>query len=277
MTGAQRSIEKKGRNRRPVMALEALEGRQLLSAGITVYEEPGAKFTADLGNFVTIAPGTGLQATVNWGDGTTSKGVLKSDGVVGVDEINFEVDGTHKYRKAGTYAIKATVFQPGPSPTTYVRLVASFSDTAIVSRGNTVLNGEVSGTYLAAPTSVAIGAEYIFNGTGTAGVLGAVSAHGDVILPGPTATTTATATGMLTLTNISASPVNSGSVTLKLTGPTESSLGTFPTTLTYVITGGTGAFAGATGVGTIAVTLGSDGSNSFTFDITSLLPPTPVV
>ena len=78
------------------------------------------------------------------------------------------------------------------------------------------------------------------------------------------------------MTSISASPVNSGSVTLQLTAPPVASPEAFPSVLDYVITGGTGAFAGATGSGTIAVTLGSDGSNTFTFDITSLLPPTPV-
>jgi len=239
-------------------------------------ELKGVKFTADLGNFVILAPGTGLKATINWGDGTQSKGVLKSDGPVGIDEISYEVDGTHKYKNAGDYTIEVTVIQSGPGPTTPVRLIASFSDTAIVARGNTLLNGAISGTYSAAPTAVTVGAEYIFNGTGTAGDLGAVGAKGEVTLPGPAAS--GTATGTLTLTSISASAVNSGSVTLKLTGATQSSVGTFPATLDYVITGGTGAFEGASGVGTIAVILGGPGgSNSFTFDIHSLLPPTPVV
>jgi hypothetical protein len=75
----------------------------------------------------------------------------------------------------------------------------------------------------------------------------------------------------LTQTSPSASPVLN-SVTLKLIGPIQAGPGTFPTTLTYTIASGTGAFAGATGSGTIAVTLNSD--MTFTFVITSLVTPT---
>ena len=188
--GLGREAKATDRDSRRMATIERLEGRCLLSSvitgtSVTLYEQPGVPFTADLGNFVTIAPGTNLQAAITWGDGSFSQGVVKADGVVGIDEVNFEVDGTHTYNKVGMYRIQAIVYQPSPTPTTAVRLVATFNDEAIVARGNTVLNGVISGTYLAAPTSVAVGAEYIFNGTGTAGVLGPVSAHGDVILPGP--------------------------------------------------------------------------------------------
>jgi hypothetical protein len=262
------------------VVLEALECRQLLSVSaaaapsgpasgsIVLHERAGVQFTADLGNFVFLAPGTNLQASVSWGDGSVSKGVIKADGIVGVDQIDFEVDGTHTYANAGTYAINAAVFLPGPTPTTEVRLVASFNDKAVVSRGNVLLNGSISGTYLLAPTSVDTGAEYIFTGAGTAGDLGAVYAQGNVILPG--LVTTGHATGTLTLSSIGTTPANSGSVTLKLTGPAEPGFGQFPSTLNYVITGGTGAFAGATGAGSIAVTLSG---NQFEFDITSDLIP----
>jgi len=268
--------------------MERLEDRQLLSmtvvsapvaaSGTVLHEKVGLRFTADLGHFVTIAPGTNLDSSISWGDGTISKGTLRAIGIVGLDEIQFELDGRHLYQRAGVYSIQAVVDQPGPTPTTLDRLVARFSDTAIVTTGNVSLNGTISGTYLAAPTSITTGAEYIFNGTGSAGDLGPVAATGDVIIPSPLSTTTAgVATGTLTLTSISASPVNSGSVTLKLTAAPSSSAAGFPTMLHYVITGGTGAFAGATGEGTIAVTLGgANGSNAFTFVISSFLPPTPL-
>jgi hypothetical protein len=269
-----------------VAALERLEDRRLLSGttptpgptpGVVLHELPMVNFTADLGDFVSIAPGDRLSASINWGDGITSTGLIKADGVVGLDEIKYEVDGNHTYQKAATYPITATVFERGPTGTTYVLLLETFNDTAIVARGNTVLNGSVSGTYVAAPipaaspTSILIGGEYIFTGTGTAGVLGPVSAKGDLILPGPiSAAAVGRATGTLTLTSIGTTPAASGSVTLALTGPIEKP-GVIPTTLNYVITGGTGAFAGASGIGTISVVLGS--GNTFKFDITSLLPP----
>jgi hypothetical protein len=280
-----RGSDAKSAKRQPIAAIEVLETRRLLSGilsptTITLHEQAGVGFTADLGNFVTIAPGTNLHAAISWGDGSFSQGVVKADGAVGIDEINFEVDGTHTYRRAGDFKIQATVYQASPTPTTTpVRLVASFNDLAIVTQGTTILNGTISGTYLAAPTAYSIGAEYIFKGTGTAGVLGPVQAQGNLIVPGPgSANPTGDATGTLTLTSIGTSPVNSGSVTLQITGVSASADGSIPSTLHYVITGGTGAFANASGEGTIAVTLGGGASaNSFTFDITSLLPPTPVV
>jgi hypothetical protein len=57
-------------------------------------------------------------------------------------------------------------------------------------------------------------------------------------------------------------------VTLKLTGPTEAGFGPFPTTLAYVITSGTGKFAGATGSGGIGVVLDPT-DKGFTFSLVS--------
>jgi len=283
------------RESRSLAVIERLEDRRLLSAavhpalsiigtptpmpivaaplgqGVTLHETARVKFTASLGTFITIAPGTNLHATIDWGDGRRSLGTVKAIGVIGIDEINFEVDGTHTYLRRGTYTIHVTVTQPSPTATSPVRHVANITSTAIVSRKTVLLNGTIEGTYLLAPTIPDIGATYVFNGTGTAGDLGPVAAHALVTLPG--FIVSGHATGTLTLDSISASPVASGSVTLRLTGPTESGFGPFPSTLAFVITGGTGAFAGATGSGTIAVTLGGATANSFTFVITSLLPP----
>ena len=203
--------------------IEVLESRRLLSASpvagvatpalfivgpvvpptsttIILHERAGVAFTASLGTFVTIAPATNLQASITWGDGTSSAGTLTPLGVVGLDEVKFEVDGTHTYRKAGRFPIQVTVVQPGPTPTTLVRLIATLHDRALVTEATTLLNGTISGTYSLAPTSVELGGGYVFNGTGTAGDLGAVSAHGLVTLPSLVATATGQATGTLTLT-----------------------------------------------------------------------------
>jgi hypothetical protein len=258
------------------IGLESLEDRRLLSvsvppaSGLTFQEKPGVQFTADLGTFTTLAPGANLKATINWGDGTTSAGTIKADGVAGLDEIIFEVDGTHTYKTAGTFAITATVIKPGPVPTTIETLVATLNDTAIVSKGNISLNGKITGTYSPAPFSPVLGATYVLNGTGTAGVLGAVSAHGTVFVP--EAELSGHAAGTLTLTSLSAASANAGSVTLTLTGPTQVGFGPFsiPSTFTYVITGGTGVYANATGSGTIAVTLGGKSNpTAFTFTLLS--------
>jgi hypothetical protein len=274
--------------------IEALEPRQLLSVapmlvgaigspiistgpvtvapsqGLTLHEKAGALFTANLGNFVTIAPANRLRASISWGDGTASVGTLKPIGVVGLDEVRLEVDGTHTYAKPGSFPIKVTVVQPGPTPTSLVRLVAMLHDKAIVTAAakNVSLDGAIAGKYSLAPTSITLGAGYVFNGSGTAGDLGAVSAHGLVTIPVLSATPPhATGTITLTHTGPSASAVLN-SVTLAVTGPAQAASAGFPGTLTFTITGGTGAFAGATGAGTIAVTLNND--LTFTFVITSL-------
>ncbi|HEY8750554.1 MAG TPA: hypothetical protein VIM11_21400 [Tepidisphaeraceae bacterium] len=275
--------------------IEALESRQLLTVtpflaisptplligtvpvtaapnqGVTLHEKAGVAFTASVGTFVTLAPGTNLHASISWGDGTASVGTLKPVGVVGLDQIRFEVDGTHTYKKVGSFGIKVTVTKPGPTPTSLVRLVTTFRSRAIVTAvaKNVLLDGQISGKYSLAPTAADIGAGYVFNGTGTAGDLGTVSAHAFVTIPGFNATGHATGTMTLTQTGPMANALLN-SVTLALTGPPQAGFSPFPGTLSYTITGGTGAFAGATGAGTIVVTLNND--LTFNFAITSVSP-----
>ena len=241
--------------------------------GVTLHETAGVPFTDSVGTFVTIAPASNLRARIAWGDGSATQGTLKSLGIVGVDQIRFEVDGTHTYRRPGTFGIKVTVYRAGPTPlaaSSPVKLIAAFKSTAIVApKLPTRLDGTIKGNYSLAPTAADIGAGYVFNGTGTAGDLGAVSAHAFVTLPGFIATGHATGTMTLTQTGPFANALLN-SVTLALTGPAQPGFSSFPGTLAYTITGGTGAFAGATGVGTIAVTINADGT--FAFVLTSVLP-----
>ncbi len=256
-----------------ILLLGTIHSRAIVAGnsagGVTIHETAGKSFTATVGAFQFPAPGTHLSATVSWGDGTTSKGTLVGAGIIGVDVIKFDVDGTHTYAKAGTYAITVTVINSlgPPGSLAPVQLVATIDSTAIVApKASLPLDGTIKGTYKLAPTLPDIGATYVFNGSGHAGAMGTVTAAGTVTLPGFIAT--GHATGTLKLTRVSASAAHSGSVTLKLTGPTEAGFGPFPTDLAYVITAGTGAFAGATGSGIIAITL-VPGSLDFTFVITS--------
>ena len=281
---------------RALPTVQSLEDRRLFSVGLSVgptavsvtppvtvlRETTNAAFTADLGSFTYPAPGTSLSATVSWGDGTTSTGVIKSDGVVGIDEIKFEVDGSHTYTHAGDFPILATVFTPGVTSSGVDHVVTTLHDLAIVTAAttNTPLDGTVSGTYsILPPTTLGSGAEYLFSGTGTAGVLGPVSATGKVDLSASlntSATATGLATGTLTLTSAGTATAAGGSVTLKLTATLPTKPGAFPSLFTYVITSGTGIYAHAAGTGTIAVTLGSSTvANSFEFVIksSSTVPP----
>jgi len=235
--------------------------------GVTIHEVAGVQFTTSVGTFFTIAPGTNLKANINWGDGSSSAGTLKNIPFVSVDELEFAVIGTHTYAKAGTYAIQTVVIKPSPTSTTPVQLIARINSTAIVAAKSAVnLNGTITGTYSLAPTAAIIGATTVFNGSGTAGDLGAVAAHGSITVPGPIVT--GNATGTLTLTRITTSTSGAGSVTLSLNGPVSATAaGGVPSLLSYIITGGTGVDAGATGSGTIAVTLGP--GNAFKFVIMS--------
>jgi hypothetical protein len=279
-----RTSGKNGLLSSPAM-VETLEGRELLSTtilhpaasaalaaavatpvgGVTLHEQAGVSFTASVGTFVVLAPAPKLQASINWGDKTTSAGTITPVGPVNIDEIEFQVTGTHVYTATGTFPITTTVIQPGPTPTSLVKLITTIRSTAIVSGKVVSLSGAISGKYSLAPTAVTVGATYVFNGTGAVSPLGPVSGQGHATLPPLGAT--GNPTGTLTLTSIGATAAASGSVTLALTAPTQSSSGPFPTILTYTIIGGTGIFAGATGAGTIDVVLGP--GNAFTFKFVS--------
>jgi hypothetical protein len=240
---------------------------------VTLHEKAGVQFTASVGTFTTAIPATGLRASISWGDGTTSKGLIKPLPNAGPVPL-YEVDGSHTYQRPGSYRIKVFVAEPGPTPTSPIKLIASWYSSAIVVGKNVLLDGTIKGTYSLAPTAVTLGAGYVFNGAGTAGDLGNVNAHGIVFIPfvPPTATSAIVrANGTLTLTQVGPQ-ANAllNSVTLSVVGPPQSASDGFPSALTYKITNGTGLFVGATGAGTIAATLNSDGT--FNFVLTSILP-----
>ena len=244
------------------------------SGGVTIKETEGKKFTADVGTFITIAPATGLSATIIWGDGTTSKGVLTSVGIIGIDEIKFKVTGTHAYAEEGKNAIHILVTRqlvalPGQPAPDVVAVVATLDSTAIVTEPvgeSDSLAGTITGTYQNLPSNPDAPRIYAFSGTGSAGDLGQVTVSGQVQLVGFIAS--GRAGGTLTLKNAK------GSVTLQLTGPVEPGFGPFPQTLSYVITGGTGAYADEDGSGTLGVKLTDTstaalGGGRFTFVIQS--------
>ena len=228
--------------------IEPLEARRLMSVpGIVFHQHTGVKSTLNVGSFLAIAPATNLVASINWGDGATSTGKLKADGIVGIDEIVMEVDGTHAYRKAGTFAVHIIVAHSGPSAAGAV--LQTFDDQIVVTSSFVKLNGTINGQYSLAPAVPDIGATYMLNGSGTVGDLAAVTASGTIKLPGFIARGRATGTLMLT----GASPGDT--LTLALTGPLERGFGPFPATLSYFVTAGTGAFAGLTGRGAVDAAL----------------------
>lgn len=102
------------------------------SNGVTIAEVAGKAFTADLGAFTFIAPGTELSASINWGDGHVSHGIITATGVVGIDVIKFKVTGSHTYKLPGKYAIHIVVTRVSPAAGTAPFTVATIESTAKV-------------------------------------------------------------------------------------------------------------------------------------------------
>jgi hypothetical protein len=234
--------------------------------GVTIHETAGQSFTEVLGTFSTIAPATNLHATITWGDGSVSLGKLTPTGVTGVDVVNFSVSGTHTYARAGIVPIHIIVTRllrdlTAASP---IQPVATIDSTAIVtSAGTFSLAGTLTGTYqrLATSTVADAGAALAFTGSGTLADTGAVQVAGAITSPG--FILTGHAAGRLTLSN------SQGTVVLQVLGPPQVGFGPFPDALNYSVIQATGAFAGKTASGTIAVTLTpsatASGQNQFTF------------
>jgi len=242
--------------------------------GVTIDEVAGQSFTAAIGTFTTLAPGTTLKATINWGDGSTSAGALQADGVSGLDLVKMQVDGTHTYAEAGTYPIHIVVTRPSIGPVAIVIPVATIESTAIVSATATTpisLTGTIIGSYkspIVTPVASATpitGDSYILTGSGTAGIMGQVTAQGTIALPG--LALTGLSAGSLTLTNAS------GSVTLQLSAPLLPVAAALPRVVDFVISQATGIYVGDTDSGTIGIKLipgagvSAFGSGGFTLTI----------
>jgi hypothetical protein len=210
-----------------------------------IAETATVPFTATVGSFKFAAPGTGLSATINWGDGKTSAATLKAAGTAGV--VRFDVHGAHTYAKPGEYPIHVVVSQKVGSAT---KQVASINSKAVVT-------SLITGSYKVSTANPDAGATYQFTGTGVTGHL-PLTLTGSVTLPGFIAS--GHAAGKLTL------KTSEGSVTFTLTGPIEKAFGPFPTTLKFVVSGSTGAFAGSGGSGMIAVSLNTS-SKTFVFTL----------
>jgi len=92
-------------------ALECLEDRCLLATGlslpsaggVTLFELANQPFTAPVAH-VRLAAAPDVRVAIDWGDGQTSAGTLRSGG--GVD---FDVLGTATYHRPGSFAVRVFV------------------------------------------------------------------------------------------------------------------------------------------------------------------------
>ena len=106
---------------------------------------------------------------------------------------------------------------------------------------------KVTGTYSMPMMNPDAGKRYVFKGSGKPAGFGLMQLSGSIQTPGNMGS--GQAHGSLVMTN------SHGTLKISVTGPTEPGFGPLPTTLSYRITGGTGAYAGASGSGTIVDTL----------------------
>jgi hypothetical protein len=112
-----------------------------------------------------------------------------------------------------------------------------------------VLSGTLHGAYVYSHLNPDTGGTYSF------GVEGKVSPLGQTGDSGRIQTTGFIASGRATGTLTVAAP--KGSLNLQLTGPVQGGFASLPSTLSYTITSGTRSYRGATGSGSIVVTLNS--------------------
>ena len=112
-----------------------------------------------------------------------------------------------------------------------------------------VLSGTLHGGYVFNHLNPDTGGTYSFGVEGKITPLGQTGDSGRIQTTGFIAT--GKATGTLTIA------VPRGTLKLQLTGPVQGGLAALPSTLSYTITSGTHSYRGATGSGSIVVTLNS--------------------
>jgi hypothetical protein len=243
------------------LVVEALEPRQLLSgsplvaldttsssvAALSVNAIAGKKFHDVVGSW-TVADGlpkhgSGIIAiaVIDWGDGKTSHAKLVDDGS-GVVQIV----GSHAWKKPGTFQTVVKVEEYPKGHSHQLSVIGEGDASAVVAPKphKVSVKGTLTGAYTT-PLGNPDARSYVFTGTGTAKSLGAVSVSGTITPPG--FIRSAPATGQLTLTG------PAGSVTIDLTGHPQNGGSPLPQKMTYVVTGGTGAFPNPGGKGTISI------------------------
>ena len=120
------------------------------------------------------------------------------------------------------------------------------------------LSGDLNGTWKSVKTLPDTGGKQLLDGSGILKNLGHPKASMTLHTTGFIANGHATATLKLTNTK--------GTINLALTGPTQPGFSEPPSSFSYVITGGSGKYAGATGKGTAGFVESGSTSGTFTLN-----------
>ena len=122
-------------------------------------------------------------------------------------------------------------------------VMATLTAVRVPTRPHFTVAFNVSGTYSLGLINPDAGKNYIFKGSGKPVGFGTMQLTGTVKMPGNIAN--GKMSGSLVMKN------SHGTINISITGPTVSSFGPFPLSLTYHITGGTGSYKTVYGSGTI--------------------------
>lgn len=152
------------------------------------------------------------------------------------------------------------------SQVAHLPLTADVSDAGMVATAATTsraVSGKLTGTAAHLPSVPDLGRKIALSGSGHLRSLGMVQVKGTIGTAG--FIQSGKSTGALTITN------SKGTIELSLTGPTQPGFSSLPTSYSFVITGGTGAYKSISGHGTLAATWKPSASapQHFRFTLTS--------
>jgi hypothetical protein len=130
-------------------AVAAAEADVLTAQGLIFTANPGQAFSGTVATFTdsdTSSVASDFSATIDWGDGTTSAGVITDTAGA------ISVSGTHAYATTGQNAVSVTLSDDAPGTAT-----GTANSTANVSglTGQVVLNAATEGVALSSTTKVA--------------------------------------------------------------------------------------------------------------------------
>ncbi len=120
----------------PSLAVQVLGG-PLTASGQTVTPVEGASFTATVATFTDPIPNNPVSdytATIQWGNGDSSTGVITANG-----NGSFNVTGTYTYAEEGTYAVTVLISDNTGRQVT-ASSTANVSDPAVIATGGFQVN-----------------------------------------------------------------------------------------------------------------------------------------
>jgi large repetitive protein len=119
--------------------VSAVEGLPLQGVNVAAFEDTNPGGTV-----------SDFSASINWGDGTITQGVVRLVGSGVFAPVQFKVYGDHTYTSAGSFTITTTIFDIGGAPNVITTSTATVADASIVEAHGASIQG-VEGAPIAPP------------------------------------------------------------------------------------------------------------------------------